>query len=108
MKNNYECDVILDLLPLYLEDMTGEETEKVIQEHLEECESCKQEYLRMAASFTDLFMEKEETKHRKCIGNRKRKPRYKKKTIVKMMIYGYAFLMLAIIVFCFFISPYVL
>lgn len=108
MKNNYECDVILDLLPLYLEHMTSEETRVVIQEHLEECENCRQEYLQMSASFTDIFAEKEEAKSRRWFKKKRRKPHYKRKTIVKLVIYAYAFLMLAIIVFCNFISPYVL
>ena len=36
------CSVIQDLLPLYAEDLTGEDSRKLVEEHLEECEACKQ------------------------------------------------------------------
>ncbi len=34
------CSVIRDLFPSYIEGLTGEETNKVIEEHLQECEEC--------------------------------------------------------------------
>lgn len=34
------CGVIRDLLPLYAEKMTGEESDSLIREHLAECEDC--------------------------------------------------------------------
>ena len=36
------CSVIQDLLPLYAEDLTGEDSRKLVEDHLEECEACKQ------------------------------------------------------------------
>ena len=36
------CSVIQDLLPLYAEDLTGEDSRKLVEDHLEECETCKQ------------------------------------------------------------------
>lgn len=36
------CSVIQDLLPLYAEDLTGEDSRALVEEHLDECESCKQ------------------------------------------------------------------
>lgn len=36
------CSVIQDLLPLYAEELTGEDSRKLVEEHLEECENCKQ------------------------------------------------------------------
>ena len=34
------CDVIKDLLPLYHDEVCSEETKKLVEEHLKECESC--------------------------------------------------------------------
>lgn len=34
------CSVIRDLFPSYIEGLTGEETNTVIEEHLQECEEC--------------------------------------------------------------------
>ena len=35
------CAVVRDLLPLYMEELTGEETGALVREHLEGCESCR-------------------------------------------------------------------
>ena len=50
------CSVIQDLLPLYTEDLAGEESRALVEEHLEECEACKQtlEGLRDAKPVTAL------------------------------------------------------
>jgi len=37
------CDVIQDLLPLYAENMASQGSRDLVEEHLEECETCKQE-----------------------------------------------------------------
>lgn len=50
------CSVIQDLLPLYAEDLTGEDSRKLVEDHLEECEACKQslEELKEARPVTAL------------------------------------------------------
>ena len=35
------CNVIKDILPLYAEDMTSDDTKKLIECHLRSCEDCK-------------------------------------------------------------------
>lgn len=37
------CSVIKDILPLYLEGLDSEETHKIVEEHLLECEDCRKE-----------------------------------------------------------------
>lgn len=37
------CDVIRDLLPLYAEDLASESSRKLVDDHLNACESCKKE-----------------------------------------------------------------
>ena len=37
----------MDLIPLYVDDCCSEESSKLVQEHLESCESCRQTYLAM-------------------------------------------------------------
>jgi hypothetical protein len=39
-----KCNIIKDLLPLYAEKLTSEESNSLILEHISECESCKNEY----------------------------------------------------------------
>lgn len=50
------CSVIQDLLPLYAEDLTGEDSRKLVEEHLFECENCKKslEELKEARPVTAL------------------------------------------------------
>lgn len=74
------CEVIRDLLPLYLDGVCSEETKKIVEEHLAECGEC-QEYMQQLQ--TDLNMGKESVKdldekkllqegveHMKAIGKR--------------------------------------
>lgn len=41
MKEKRECKIIQDLLPNYIEDLTNEETNHFIEEHLKECDECQ-------------------------------------------------------------------
>src|SRR5574344_876162 len=38
----YDCEVIKDLLPLYNDELCSDATKAMVEEHLEECESCRQ------------------------------------------------------------------
>ena len=40
MKNT-PCEVIKDLLPLYVDDICSEKSKDIIEEHLVECEECR-------------------------------------------------------------------
>ena len=37
----YDCEVIKDLLPLYHDEICSENTKTIVEEHLQECESCR-------------------------------------------------------------------
>lgn len=49
VNNNHQlnCNIVLDLLPNYIEHVTSASTDRDIEEHLDECENCKTEYLNM-------------------------------------------------------------
>ena len=47
MKDKIPCDIIQDLLPLYADGLTRENTGKEIEEHLKECALCRESYDRM-------------------------------------------------------------
>jgi len=40
----YPCGIIKDLLPLYMDDVCNEESRQAVEEHLAECESCRNDY----------------------------------------------------------------
>ena len=38
-----KCQIIKDLFPSYIDGLTNEDTNKYIEEHIKECEECKEE-----------------------------------------------------------------
>lgn len=39
---NKNCEIIKDLLPLYVDRLTSEESNKLIEEHINACDKCKE------------------------------------------------------------------
>ena len=48
MKN--KCNIVRDLLPLYVEEMVSADSASFVSEHLNECPSCKAEHKKMKSS----------------------------------------------------------
>ena len=46
----YDCDLICDLLPLYIDDACSKASAEAVREHLSECESCSGIYNDMKKS----------------------------------------------------------
>ena len=44
---NNKCNLIRDILPLYVEDMVSMDTREFVSEHLEHCETCRAELEHM-------------------------------------------------------------
>ena len=42
--NKINCNVIKDILPLYVDDLASEDTKALVESHLKKCDSCMQEY----------------------------------------------------------------
>ena len=42
------CDVIKDLLPLYIDEVVSEDTKILVEEHIAECDECREVLLHMA------------------------------------------------------------
>ena len=47
MKNNKNCKIVQDLLPNYIENLTAQDTNLFVEEHLKECVECKEIYGNM-------------------------------------------------------------
>lgn len=45
-----ECDVVKDLIPLYIDECCSEESKKIVAEHIEVCTSCKKLFEEMKDS----------------------------------------------------------
>ena len=47
---NLSCDIIRDLLPLYAEELASADSAEAVEEHLQDCESCRKAYEDMKKS----------------------------------------------------------
>ena len=56
----YPCNIIQDLLPLYHDNVCSEESRRAVQEHLSECEACR-DYLAALDRPDTAFAPPEET-----------------------------------------------
>ena len=45
--SNFECELVNDLLPSYIEKKTSAETNQFIEEHFKSCEECRELYEAM-------------------------------------------------------------
>ena len=41
MKINLPCEIVMDLLPSYVDKLTSEMSTESVEEHLKECEKCQ-------------------------------------------------------------------
>ena len=46
----YPCGIIRDLLPLYIDDVCNEESKQAVENHLSECEKCRNYYESMKST----------------------------------------------------------
>ncbi len=46
MKNT--CNIVRDLMPLYVDDMLSEESKQLVEEHMATCKACQEEYRTMS------------------------------------------------------------
>lgn len=46
----YSCEVIRDLLPLYIDDVCSEESKKIVDGHVEECGECRAYFEKMLST----------------------------------------------------------
>lgn len=47
MENKLSCNIIKDLLPMYVDEISSKETNDCIKEHLDRCDTCKKEYYKI-------------------------------------------------------------
>ncbi len=95
----YQCEVIKDLLPLYVDDVCSKESKKIIEEHLEICDICKQYYNAMKSSDNSIISE---DKNNEILADslKKVKKQIKAKNLIAVtgtLIIVFAFLCISII-----------
>ena len=91
----YPCSLIHDLLPLYHDGVCSEESNKVIENHLSECSSCKDYYISLCEA-DEIFTAPKDTgvEMKKAASFRTIKRRMRKKQILVVIL---AFVIFAVI-----------
>lgn len=56
-----ECNIVKDLLPLYIEELCSEDSQEYVEAHLKECKECKEsfEYLKYSELCVEVVEKKE-------------------------------------------------
>lgn len=47
MEKENKCNIVLDMLPLYVDGVCSQESKRYVEEHLKECKDCEKEYEEM-------------------------------------------------------------
>ena len=56
---NKQCEIIQDLLPLYVDGACSEASSEMIKEHLETCDACKEIYEKLCSHTSEDILQKE-------------------------------------------------
>ena len=54
------CDIIKDLLPLYIDECCSEESANEVKKHLEKCKECDKLYKNMTSQKNESFIKEKE------------------------------------------------
>ena len=101
MNNCTTCDIVMELLPLYSEQKTGEESNRYIKEHLEVCPSCKEVHDLMNAEYLEFQGATDRMGKRKGHKRRTLSPSAKRWLLLGVGLLGYLCLMGGLVVFTF-------
>lgn len=85
-----ECAIVKDLLPLHIEDMVSEETELFINEHLKECEDCRNEL--------DILKSEAPVSTPEIISENEIKPFRKAAKKLNRQLYGFSYMLIILFI----------
>ena len=80
-----KCEIILDLLPLYIEGLTNQTTAEEMERHLKKCGKCRQYYKEMTGKLPDI-LPKAETDSVKLL-KKERKRRRKIHAVIEVLCF---------------------
>lgn len=90
MKEKRDCKIIQDLLPNYIEGLTNAETNKFIEEHLNECKECKKTFENMKKEI-ELNAPKKDEREVKYIKKFNRKFKMLRNILLVILAFGLIF-----------------
>lgn len=79
-----DCDIIRDLLPLYIDDVVSDATKELVETHLEDCDACRKEAEWMRETVTLPTNEKVQEAEVKAL--KKLKKRFFKKKVIVALV----------------------
>ena len=82
--SNLQCDLVADLLPIYIDGKASEASKKFIEEHIKTCQDCKDLYEAMTADMPVPVPEKS-------------KRRFKLNPVIKIMLGVLGYLVVVIL-----------
>jgi hypothetical protein len=82
--SKFECDLVADLLPIYIDGKASEATKEFIEEHIKTCQDCKAMYEAMTADMPVSALEKS-------------KRRFKLNPVIKIMLGVLGYLVVVIL-----------
>lgn len=97
------CEVISDLLPLYVDDLCSEETRQFVETHLSQCESCRLE-LELMQKNIPIITKEENLKEAQTFKNLSNT--WKKK-MLKSLLKGALFTLIIIVILLLILSLFV-
>lgn len=103
MKKNRKCNLIEDLLPLYVEGIVSEQTKEEIEQHLKECDKCLQIFEDMRKDSTMFEIEQENTEE---INNSEKEIKCIKKVKKKLILRIISSIFVSVIITLFVINIY--
>jgi len=101
MKNELTCEVVEDLLPSYVEELTNEVTNEAVRAHMEDCENCREMLDRIKTP--DWQEDRKEEKEIDYL--KKTRSGYHKKTVVGILIAAAILFVLCLVVLSVVSSP---
>ncbi len=78
------CEIIKDLLPLYIDELCSDKSKNAIEEHFKECENCKKYYFSMKEN--EIFQENENQNEQKMTAGLKNIKSKINKRIIKIVM----------------------
>lgn len=84
--NKVSCDIINDILPLYLDDVVSEDTKHMVEEHLSDCKDCAIKAERMKWDLEKEMKERTEEAEKQALLSAKKKLRNKRITITVISV----------------------
>lgn len=104
-----DCDIVLELLPLYIEQRTGQESNDFVVKHLAECADCREVFELMNADFLpeagqgEVGKSGEETVSAKNVEDSHRSGWLNKKVLLVVAgLLAYAGLLVGLVIYTFF------